>query len=159
MKKKNSLIALAIAFTTVIKAQTQIPPIPKQIVAKPQANVRVLELKDIIEGRWRGARITQLSGAVNIDSVWLEIKANGTLSFKHQKYEFNGPKEGTYTITKNKINIICNKFPFNHSFNGEWDINTGVLSGNYIELREKDSNQPPYYSPGRNTGTFNLIKY
>jgi hypothetical protein len=134
-------------------------PLPKHEIAKPQANIKRLELKDVIEGKWRGARITQLPGAVNVDSVWLEVKKNGTLSFKHQKYEFNGPITGTYSITKNKIVFTCNKFPFNHTLNGDWDINTGMITGNYVELRERDNTQPPYYSPGRTTGTFNLVRY
>ena len=134
-------------------------PLPKHIIAQPQANVKLLELSNVVVGKWRGARITQLPGAVNVDSVWLEIKKNGTLSFKHQKYELNGPTEGTYTVSKNKITISCIKFPFTHTLSGDWDINTGMISGNYIELREKDNTQPSYYIPGRNTGTFNLIKY
>ncbi len=155
---KKQLLSIVLITGASISAAAQ-PPLPKQIIAKPQANVRLLELKDVIEGRWRGARITQLPGAVNVDSVWLEIKKNGTLSFKHQQYEFNGPTTGTYSLIKNKIIVTCNKFPFNHTLNGDWDINTGMITGHYIELREKDSTQPPYYNPGRNTGTFNLIKY
>jgi len=158
MKKQFFTIALML-FAMLNTFAQQPVPLPKQIIAKPQANVRLLELKNVIEGRWRGARITQLPGAVNVDSVWLEIKQNGSLSFKHQKYEFNGPTEGRFSIIKNKIVITCNKFPFNHTLNGTWDINTGMITGNYIEMREKDNTQPPYYSPGRNTGTFNLIKY
>jgi hypothetical protein len=158
MKKQLPAIIVLLAITLSTAAQPSIP-LPKHIIAQPQANVKLLELNDIISGRWRGARITQLPGAVNVDSVWLEIKKNGTLSFKHQQYEFNGPTEGTYTITKNKIVISFIKFPFTHTLNGEWDIKTGTISGNYIELKEKDSNQPSYYVPGRNTGTFNLIKY
>jgi hypothetical protein len=158
MKKQLLLVTLLINSAVAGIAQPPVP-LPKQTIAKPQANVRLLELTDVISGRWRGARITQLPGAVNVDSVWIEFKKNGTLSFKHQKFEFNGPTEGTYTITKNKISISCFKFPFTHTFNGDWDINTGMITGNCIELREKDNTQPPYYSPGRNTGTFNLVKY
>jgi hypothetical protein len=157
---KKHLFIIACMFFAVLNIFAQPPvPLPKHIIAQPQANVKLLELSNVVVGKWHGARITQLPGAVNVDSVWLEIKKNGTLSFKHQKFEFNGPTEGTYSISKNKITISCIKFPFTHTLSGDWDITTGIISGNYIELREKDNTQPSYYIPGRNTGTFNLIKY
>jgi hypothetical protein len=146
--------------TASITAIAQRPmPLPRQDIAKPQANVRLLELSDVINSRWRGARIKQLPGAVNVDSVWLEMKSNGTFSFKHQQYEFNGPIAGTYVVTKNKVVFSVNKFPFYHTLDGQWDINTGIISGRFKEVREKDPAQPSYYVPGTNTGSFSLTRY
>lgn len=158
--KQQLTLSFLLAACTVITVVAQPPvPLPKHVIAQPKSNARLLELKDVLIGKWRGARITQLSNAVNVDSVWIEFKKNGVLSFKHQKYEFNGPTEGTWSISKNSLVINCIKFPFTHTLNGSWEITTGTISGNYIEVREKDNTQPAYYSPGRNTGTFNLAKY
>jgi hypothetical protein len=158
MIKQLWIIATIIAtgFTSV--AQRPIP-LPRQDIAKPQANVKILELSDVIDARWRGARIKQLPGAVNVDSVWLEIKSNGTFSFKHQQYEFNGPVTGTYVVTKNKVVFTVNKFPFYHTLDGQWDSYTGIISGRFKEVREKDPAQPTYYVPGNNTGNFSLTRY
>ena len=155
---KIQLLLCVLLFSLSVAAQTQ-PPLPKHIITRPQANPRLITFSDVIVGKWRGARITQLTGAVNVDSLWLEFKKNGTLSFKHQKYEYNGPIVGTWTLSGNSIRIIADKFPFTHTLNGTWDINTGIISGTFSEMREKDDTQPTYYTPGSNSGSFNLSRY
>ncbi len=155
-----SAMLLSVISMAVAQPRQQPVPLPRQIIARPQANVKILELTNVIEGRWRGARITTLAGGlVNVDSVWIEFKINGTLTFKHQQYEFNGPNAGTYTISKNAIQISIVRFPFAHALNGNWNTNTGILSGQYSETRDNDATQPSYYIPGSNTGSFNLTRY
>jgi len=158
---KNILIILVcFIFKMNLVAQPQIPPqLPKQEIAKPQANVRLIELNNVIVGKWKGARLSYITnGTVTVDSLWFDFKKDGTLNFKHQKYELNGPTVGTYTVTKNSIKIVADKFPFTHTLQGIWSINDGVINGNFREVRERDASQPTYYTPGTETGTFNLTK-
>jgi hypothetical protein len=112
-----------------------------------------------ITGKWTGARLIPLpGGAIHTDSTWMEFKKDGTVAFKHQKYEFNGPTTGTYTFQKNVLKITIIKFPFNHTFEGNYDNNTGLVTGFFKEVREKDPAQPAYYIPGTDSGTFTLVK-
>ena len=154
---KIQLLLCALLFSLGVLAQPQ-PPLPKHIINRPTANPKLITLADVIAARWRGTRLTQLTGAVSVDSLWFDFKKNGTLVFKHQKYEFNGPTMGTWTLSGNKITIVADKFPFTHTLTGTWDINTGIISGKFDELRENDNTQPPYYSPGSNSGTFTLTR-
>ncbi len=139
------------------QASAQITP-SRPAISKPQANPRQITLPDVLFAKWKGARITNLPGAVNVDSLWIEFHVDGTLNFKHQKFEFNGPAAGTWTMSGNSITIIADKFPFIHTLNGTWNVNTGVISGSFKEVREKDATQPSYYTSGSNTGTFNLSR-
>jgi hypothetical protein len=158
---KILLALLALTFSLCVFAQPRPPmPLPKHIILKPTANPKLITFADVIIAKWHGARLTDIpGGGVTVDSLWFEFKKDGTLSFKHQKYEFNGPTMGTWTMTGNAIRINADKFPFTHNLSGTWNINNGVISGTFTELRERDNTQPPYYSPGSNTGTFNLSRY
>jgi hypothetical protein len=156
---KIQLLLLALLFSLGVAAQPQ-PAIPKHIINRPTTTAKPLTLNDVIAARWRGARITELPGGyVNVDSLWFAFKRNGTLTFKHQKFEFNGPTMGTWTISGNTITIIADKFPFTHKLYGNWDYMTGIITGKFDEVRETDDTQPTYYSPGTNKGTFNLTRY
>ena len=97
-------------------------------------------------------------GAIHTDSTWIELKKDGTVGFKHQKYEFNGPTSGTYTFQKNVVRITIIKFPFSHVFEGNYDTQTGIITGSFKEIREKDPTQPAYYIPGIDAGTFTLYR-
>lgn len=152
--------AAAVLFSLQVTAQIQQPvPLPRQTIAKPTANVKLLELANVIEGRWRGTFMVQNPGSVMVDSIWMAFKKDGTLSFKHQQYEFNGPVTGTYSVLKNAIEIHCNKAPFSHIYTGTWNINNGIISGTSTTVRAKDASQPPYYKEGTDNGTFTLMKY
>lgn len=131
----------------------------RQTIKRPTTNAKQLTLYDVILNKWKGARLTELPNALNVDSVWIEFRIDGTLSFKHQKYEFNGPTEGTWIMNGNDIKITVEKFPYTHVLKGTWSPNTGVITGTYLEVRDKDNTQPPYYTPGTNNGTFNLSRY
>lgn len=161
--EKYTCSIIALLFLTAVafaQPQPQIPTqLPKHEINKPQANAQLLQLNNVIIGKWKGARLIQNIGSVTVDSLWLEFKKDGTLSFKHQQYEFNGPVTAVYTINKNTLRIVADKFPFKHILQGVWDINTGSINGNFNETRERDNTQPAYYSPGTATGNFNLIKY
>jgi hypothetical protein len=112
-----------------------------------------------ITGKWTGARLIPLpGGAIHTDSTWIEFKKDGTVGFKHQKYEFNGPTSGTYTFQKNVVRITITKFPFSHTFEGNYDTQSGLINGLFKEIREKDPTQPAYYIPGMDTGAFTLYK-
>lgn len=114
-----------------------------------------------ITGKWTGARLIPLAGGgIHTDSTWIEFKKDGTLTFKHQKYEFNGPTSGTWSFQKNTLRVSIVKFPFNHTFEGTIDNNNNNISitGFFKEIREKDPTQPAYYVPGVDSGTFTLIK-
>lgn len=158
--KKNILFSALLFIVTHVTAQIQQPvPLPKQIIAKPTANVKLLELANVIEGRWKGTMMIQYTGSVSVDSVWMEFKKDGTLSYKHQHFEFNGPTTGTYSLLKNVIEINCNKAPFSHNYTGTWNINNGVISGNFTTIRAVDPTQPTYYQAGTDNGTFTLKRY
>jgi hypothetical protein len=113
----------------------------------------------VITGKWAGARFIPLpGGAIHTDSTWIEFKKDGTIGFKHQKYEFNGPTSGTYTLQKNVVKITITKFPFTHTFEGNYDSQAGSITGFFKEIREKDATQPAYYVPGTDSGSFTLYK-
>ncbi|MFN8253386.1 MAG: hypothetical protein U0V75_16070 [Ferruginibacter sp.] len=159
MKKIYCLLACMIA-AMITSAQIQQPlPLPKQTIAKPVANVKPIELANVIAGRWKGTRLIQNNGSVTVDSLWMEFKTDGTLNFRHQQYELNGPKTGTYALLKNVLEIKISKQPFSHVFNGTWNNNNGIISGSCTTTRAKDPSQPPYYMEGTETGSFTLVKY
>jgi hypothetical protein len=163
MIKISTTVFLFMFYTKgLLQAQIQQQPpaqLPKHVISKPQPNVQLLQLSNVIVGKWKGARLIQKTGAVTVDSVWFDFKADGTVSFKHQQYELNGPTGGTYIINKNNMAITIYKFPFRHTLQGSWNRTDGKINGNCTEVREADPSQPSYYTAGTDAGTFSLFKY
>ncbi len=162
MKKIAVLILLSSMLTMLASAQIQPGsqmPLPRQDIARPKPVVKSYTLANDLKGRWRGARIIQNVGSVTVDSMWMEFKADGLVYFQHQSYEINGPKEGTYTISRTALGINFEKAPYTHVFTGGMNVANGMITGNFIETRAIDNTQPPYYVPGTYTGSFSLRKY
>jgi hypothetical protein len=162
MKKQLILTGITIFVAVTAFAQRQPPqsiPLPLHDIVKPKPNVKSYTLATDLVGRWKGARIIQNVGSATVDSLWMEFKANGTVSFKHQQFELNGPQSGTYTISRSVLKINIEKLPFTHSFDGGMNVANGIITGTCTEVRAEDNTQPAYYTAGTFSGSFNLKKY
>lgn len=160
---KDSFIALSLItflsfFSDMVRAQPQ-PQLPTQLpkheLGKPVTTAK--PFSDIV-GKWKGTRLTQNTGSVTVDSIFFEFKKDGTVSFRHQRFEHNPAKTGTYSFIKNVLIADIYLFPFKHRFEGTYDRTTGKITGTFSEVREKDPNAPPYYVPGTESGSFSITK-
>jgi hypothetical protein len=153
-----SLFTLLSCFSNTMKAQPQ-PRLPTQLpkheLGKPVTTAKAFS--DVV-GKWKGTRLTQNSGSVTVDSLFFEFKKDGTVHFRHQRFEHNPAKTGTYSFIKNVLIADIYLFPFKHRFEGTYDRTTGKITGTFSEVREKDPNAPPYYVPGTESGSFSITK-
>jgi hypothetical protein len=152
------LSALLFCYFNTIIAQTQ-PQLPTQLpkheLGKPVTTAKAFS--DVV-GKWKGTRLTQNPGSVTVDSLFFEFKKDGTVHFRHQRFEHNPARTGTYSFIKNVLIADIYLFPFKHHFEGTYDRATGKITGAFSEVRERDPNAPPYYAPGTESGSFSITK-
>lgn len=148
---------LSCGFNTVTaQQQPQLPTqLPKHELGKPVTTAK--PFPDVV-GKWKGTRLIQNTGSVTVDSLFFEFKKNGTVGFRHQRFEHNPAITGTYSFIKNVLIADIYLFPFKHRFEGTYDRATGKITGTFSEVREKDPNAPPYYLPGTENGSFSITK-
>lgn len=153
-----SLFTLLAIFFNKVKAQSQ-PQLPTQLpkheLGKPVTTAKTFSA---VVGKWKGTRLTQNSASVTVDSLFFEFKKDGTVNFRHQRFEHNPARAGTYSFIKNVFIADIYLFPFKHRFEGTYDRTTGKITGTFSEVRERDPNAPPYYVPGTESGSFSITK-
>lgn len=136
--------------------QPQLPTqLPKHELGKPVTTAS--PFSDVV-GKWKGTRLTQNTGSVTVDSLFFEFKKDGTVQFRHQRFEHNPARKGTYSFSKNLLIADIYLFPFKHRFEGSYDKVTGKITGTFSEVRERDPNAPSYYVPGTESGSFSITK-
>lgn len=129
--------------------------LPKQVADNALASAKPLP---DVTGKWKGTRLTQNTGSAAADSLFFEFKKNGTVDFRHQRFEHNPARTGTYRFTRNVLIADIYLFPFKHHFEGNYDKATGKIAGIFSEVRERDPNAPSYYVPGTENGSFSITK-
>lgn len=128
---------------TELKAEKKLPPLSQYITTIT----------------WRGARVWYTPTAAWVDSVTsVNFYANGQVEWIKQGWEFVPRLPGTYSINGNNITINFHYAPYTHRLQGNFDRNTGIISGTFTEVRAVDPNAPPAYIPGTTTGEFNFYK-
>ncbi len=153
-----SFFTLLFLFFNRVQAQFQ-PQLPTQLpkheLGKPVTTAKPFSA---VVGKWKGTRLTQNSASVTVDSLFFEFKKDGTVNFRHQRFEHNPARAGTYSFIKNVLIADIYLFPFKHRFEGIYDRATGKITGTFSEVRERDPNAPPYYVPGTESGSFSITK-